>query len=117
MDLDDIRLVVQRGDTLATAHALTEAIDEGIAIADVWRSILAVDAEMIEDYSSDPRGPTCLILSFSGGLPLHSVVAYPAKRHAALLQVSAVAVLVTVYRPDSRAHEWTPDFRNRRSSP
>jgi YgiT-type zinc finger domain-containing protein len=105
MDLDAIRAAVRQDDILVTAHALAEAISEGIDVADVWRSFLDAGTSIVEDYPTDPRGASCLILSLISGDPIHSVIAYPSKRHAAARQVSAVAVLVTVYRPDLRPHE------------
>lgn len=105
MDLDAMRAAVRQDDVLVMAHALTEAISEGIDVADVWRSLLDAGANIIEDYPSDPRGASCLVLSFVDSAPIHSVVAYPSKRFAAARQIPAVAVLVTVYRPDQRPQE------------
>lgn len=117
MDLAAMRSAAKQDNILTTAHALTVALSEGLMVADMWASLPAADAEIIEDYPTDPRGPSCLLLSFVGGSPVHSVVAYPAKRQAASVQVQAVTVLITVYRPDGRPHEWSGDYRQRRSGP
>lgn len=117
MDLTAIQSAIKRDDILTTAHALTEALAEGLGVADVWASLLRPDAEIIEDYPTDPRGPSCLVLSSVGGIPVHAVVAFPSKRQAASRQVLAVAVLVTVYCPDRRPSEWSGDFRQRRPIP
>jgi len=117
MDLQALQDAVRRDELFASAHALSEALAEGLSMDDVWNSLLAPGAEIIEDYATDPRGPSCLMLSEVGGHPVHSVVAFPSKRYAAQRQVPAIAFLVTVYRPDSRSHEWASDYRTRMAPP
>lgn len=59
--------------------------------------------ELIEDYPSDPRGSSCLMLGFgASGRALH-VVCSPKDEYLAI---------ITAYLPD-RA-EWSEDFRRRR---
>jgi len=84
-----------------TAHGLREATADTIAIEDIRSAIISEEAEIVEDYPDDPRGPSCLILAWTpSGRPLHLVVSYPPD----------VAV-ITVYEPDPEA--WA-DFRARR---
>jgi hypothetical protein len=60
--------------------------------------------ELVEDYPSDPRGHSCLLLGFGkGGRPIH-VVCSPKEDYLAI---------ITAYLPDVR--EWTDGFRVRRS--
>ncbi len=113
MNIDDIRLAVQLGNRFAGGHANQEGINDLLRIDEVWLSIADTGAQLIEDYPSDPRGPSCLILSFSQTRPIHAVVAYPAKRYAVQRHVAAIAFLITVYRPDMRPHEWANDYRTR----
>lgn len=117
MDLNALRVAVSQGKVLASTHATLEALAEGLRIGDIWASLLAQDAEIIENYPTDPRGPSCLALTMIHGRPVHLVVAFPAKRHAAQLNIPAVAVLITVYRPDLRPWEWSSDYRTRQSQP
>lgn len=117
MDLDAIQQHIRGNAILTTAHALLEAIAENIELDDVWASIASPSAELVEDYPSDPRGPSCLILSSIGGRSVHSVVAYPAIRLAATMAKPSMVVLVTVYRPDNRPNEWSSDYRQRRPGP
>ena len=59
--------------------------------------------ELIEDYPSDPRGHSCLMLGFGeGGRPLH-VVCSPKDDYLAV---------ITAYLPDPA--QWSDDFRRRR---
>jgi len=85
-----------------TFHALRQCQDRGISPQIVFSS-LAKHAEVIEDYPNDPRGHSCLVLTFENGdpcKPLHIVVGVDS------------AVIITVYRPDPL--EWLEDFKTRR---
>lgn len=58
--------------------------------------------EAIEDYPTDPRGPSCLLLGFTDDAhPIH-VVCSPKDEYLAI---------ITAYRPDPE--QWSPDFRRR----
>lgn len=113
MDLSDLQTAIRQDNLFVSPHALSEAIADQLSIDDIWASILEATVAVIEDYPSDPRGPSCLILSFIAGHPVHTVIAFPSKRYAARRQVSVIAFLVTVYRPDLRSHEWDSDYRTR----
>jgi len=113
MDFADLRIAIRQQRIFTTGHAYTELAADGLKAAPIWASILDASAEMIEDYPTDARGPSCLILSFVDGQPIHSVVAYPAARHAVRQGLPTVAVMITVYRPDQRPHEWSADLRTR----
>jgi len=85
-----------------TVHGLQEATAEEIAIADIRDAIMGQDAEILEDYPDDPRGPSCLVLAWmADSRPLHVVVSHPPD----------VAV-ITAYVPDR--DRWA-DFRKRRT--
>lgn len=76
MDMIALRAAIGRDDMLATAHAQAEATMDGLHIDEIWASILDASAEVIEDYPSGPRGPSCLILGSVLGQPIHSVIAF-----------------------------------------
>ncbi len=60
--------------------------------------------KLVEDYPSDPRGHSCLILGFvDKGRPIH-VVCSPRDDYLAI---------ITAYLPDER--EWLEGFTKRRS--
>ena len=68
--------------------------ERDISVRNLEEALLSVEAEVIEDYPEDPRGPSCLILGFtSDGRPWHIQCTYPPN----------VAV-VTAYEP--RPEEW-----------
>jgi len=61
--------------------------------------------DVIEDYPTDPRGHSCLMLGFGdSGRPIH-VVCSPKEDYLAI---------ITAYLPDAR--EWMDNFRVRRST-
>jgi len=58
---------------------------------------------IIEDYSEDPRGHSCLILGFTKqGRPIHVVCALK----------DEFLVIVTAYEPT--LNKWTSNFKSRR---
>lgn len=62
------------------------------------------EGSIIEDYPSDPRGHSCLMLGFGDdGRPVH-LVCSPKDDYLAI---------ITAYLPDEQ--EWTDGFRKRRS--
>ena len=95
--------LVARGKVKISNHAFEELAADGILATDVVEG--ARDAKVIEDYPDYPKGPCVLVLQRdSGGEPVHVVWGIPRGS-------STPAVVVTVYRPDSRW--WKPDFKRR----
>ena len=90
--------------TLYLPHALRQMArpDRLIATHEV-RAVLE-HGNLVEDYPSDPRGHSCLILGVGdGGRPIH-VVCSPKDEYLAI---------ITAYLPDER--EWLDGFTKRRS--
>ena len=87
-----------------SSHALEEAEADGLRIDEIAE--ITCTGECIEDYPTDPRGPSCLVL---GHLTDRSAV------HAlwGFDEASRQAILITVYRPGPA--RWSEDFRKRRS--
>lgn len=87
-----------------SSHALTEAEEDGLILSHIEVACLA--GECIEDYPTDPRGPSCLVLGqLADGSAIHALRGFDAP--------SQQAILITVYLPDSQ--RWTEDFRKRRA--
>jgi hypothetical protein len=68
--------------------------------------VLAVIAqgETIAEYTDDRPYPSCLLLGFEQGKPLHVVVASD--------EAAGLCIAVTVYEP--ALEQWSADFRTRR---
>lgn len=105
MDLKHIKnLVIQRKYRL-TLHAEIERDAEMITLQEIEEALLSKEAEIIEDYPNDPRGPSCLMLGFTKeNSPFHIVCGVGDQE---------TLVIITVYRPD--ADEWI-DWRIRKET-
>lgn len=95
---------LQSGDWLPTTHALMRLSQRNISIADILSG--TPRAIIVEDYPTDPRGPSVLLLlQDNAGLPVHA--------HWGIGNGVGFVSLVTVYRPDPT--EWFEDNLARRS--
>jgi len=76
--------------------------DRGIKVAEI-RAVIT-EGETIAVYPDDDPYPSCLLLGFVRGRPIHVVLAYDS--------TTLTGIVVTVYIPDTGL--WTDDFRTRR---
>jgi len=85
-----------------TWHALNKEREISITAQDVEEA-LKRGFVLVEDYPDDPRGHSCLVLTWlENGRPLHIVCGL----HEDTL------IIITVYIPSEE--EWEPSFRTRR---
>ena len=94
-------ITLRLGNIKYTLHALKEEALDNITAEQV-ENALKLGFNVIEEYSDDPRGVSCLLLCFSDGMPVHIVCA----PHEDAL------IIITVYRPD--ISKWTDDYKKRR---
>ena len=99
-DIEALRHQAAKGGFRLTRHAQLERMADGIAEEEIEEALTG--AELVEDYPDDPRGPSCLLLGFSQGNPLHMVCGVSLE----------VIVVITVYRPFPV--EWEPGWRMRK---
>lgn len=100
--LDQVRSAAAKN-LLFLPHAIRQMSrpDRMISPSEVKDVVLT--GELLEDYSDDPRGRSCLILGHGeGGRPIH-VVCAPKPEYAAI---------ITAYLPDP--NQWTEDYKRRR---
>jgi len=64
------------------------------------------NCEIIEEYSDDPRGASCLVLGFCQQRPIHAVCAVRAEPQELFL--------ITAYDPSKHPLKWTDNYRKRR---
>lgn len=96
--------LLRKGEVRVSEHGYEELAAEGIAVREIMAG--ALNAEVLEDYPSYPKGPSVLtIQKDKEGNPVHVVWGIPRG-------FPAPAVLVTAYRPDPK--RWERDFRRRR---
>ncbi len=90
-----------------TRHAIDECFSEPEPIEpEEVIEALANYVEVVEDYRDDPRGHSCLVLTFESGKedkPLHVLVR---------LRDPRMIIVITVYRPDPTL--WSSDWKKRR---
>ncbi|MEW6386979.1 MAG: DUF4258 domain-containing protein [Thermodesulfobacteriota bacterium] len=85
-----------------SGHAIQQMFARGIRTGAVRRVIEG--GEVIADYPDDLPFPSCLVLGWVEGRPLHVVVARDAARRR--------CYVVTAYIPDPLL--WEADFKTRR---
>jgi len=98
--VQEIRLRLKEHRVRHTLHALKEEMRDGLTANYIDESLLN-GFELVEDYPTDPRGHSCLLLTWYRDRPIHVVCAL----HEAML------IIVTVYIPSSQ--EWKDDFKTR----
>jgi uncharacterized protein DUF4258 len=75
-----------------TSHAEREREADQIIRQEIEEAVLSEACEIIEDYPTDPRGHSCLILGWTrAGLPIHIVCGYLYEEEF---------IVITIYRPD-----------------
>ena len=98
-----VKVAVRQGRVLASRHALHELEEDGLELDLILEVV--VSGEAIEDYPTDPRGPSCLVCSaLDLGLWVHTVWGWDAG--------TRTAVLITAYRPNPE--KWDEDFKKRK---
>jgi hypothetical protein len=71
MKIQFIRNKIKAGDYEISFHAEEERYVEDISIDDIEAAIL--NGEVLENYTDDPRGKSCLILGYSQEKAIHVV--------------------------------------------
>jgi hypothetical protein len=102
MNINDIIEAIRANRIRITDHADEEAQADGLTFDEIFFSVF--QGEIIESYITDRPYPSFLVYGrIFRGEPVHSVWAYNERNRW--------AVLITVYRPDSK--RWI-DWRKRR---
>ena len=99
---ESIRRKIREGNYRFSHHAVQRCFEQGIVIEDVVEGVTR-GCEVIENYPDDPRGHSCLVLTFTkDDRPLHVVIG---------VSDPSLIIIITVYEPDPRRWE---NFRIRR---
>jgi hypothetical protein len=100
--LDDVRYAAQKR-LLFLPHAIRQMSRPQRMISTDEVEIVVTQGELIEDYPSDPRGHSCLMLGLGEANRAVHVVCSPKDEYLAI---------ITAYLPDPT--QWFEDFRRRR---
>lgn len=98
MDIKSVRNKIRSNEYDLSEHAHRERQEEQITVLEIERVIL--EGGIIEQYSLDPRGKSCLVAGKVTDQPLHVVCGIRSDR----------LLIVTVYRP--KAPTWK-DYKTR----
>jgi hypothetical protein len=99
--LDHVRTAASKR-LLFLPHAILHMSRPDRMITTVEVETVVTQGELIEDYSGDARGHSCLLLGFGeGGRPIHAVCS-PKDDYLAI---------ITAYLPDPT--QWSRDFKRR----
>ncbi len=104
MDAGTLRRLVAERKYEFSKHAEREREADMIPMRELEEAL--EHCEIIEDYPDDPRGPSCLVLGFSGQRPIHAV--------CSIRQDPEELFLITVYDPSRRPEHWMDQYRRRR---
>ena len=99
-----IRDLIRSGQYEFPKHAEREREADEIIMAEFEEAL--AHCKTIEDYPNDPRGPSSLVLGFSGNRPIHAV--------CALKTNPSEVLIITVYDPSRRPEKWTENYRRRK---
>ena len=86
-----------------SGHAIQRMFQRGVG-RDAVNEVVS-GGETVADYPGDSPYPSCLLLGFIDGRPVHVVVAWDAG--------TGTCIIVTAYEP--RPEQWEPGFRRRRA--
>jgi hypothetical protein len=92
MDIENIRQKVSAGLYEYSQHADIERKADGLDVLQVKEAVL--NGSILEQYPNTGRGESCLVVGFSGDVPIHTVCGWRGEH----------VVFITVYIPT------LPDF-------
>jgi hypothetical protein len=98
-----VGLAMKCEDVVFSGHAIRQMFSRGLTNQEVLAVIR--DGQVVVDYTRDKPYPSCLILGFARGMPVHVVLAMDAQQRR--------GIVVTAYIPDARI--WADDFKTRRT--
>ena len=101
--LHRVRMRIAERDYRFSSNAYDKLDELGIDGTDVLSGIGR--ARVVEDYPTYGKGPCVLVLQETQSGPIHALWGF-------VKQTDRPAVLVTVYRPDSK--RWSEDYMERR---
>lgn len=102
MLLSEIKRLCHQGAIRWTNHVFLRMVNRGIQSENIEEGILS--GEIIEDYPDDYPHPSCLILGFSNGKPIHIVCGSNGEE----------LWIITAYFPNPE--KWSSDFKERKEN-
>ena len=85
MKIREIKDKVRKEEYEISLHAEKERYTEDVSINDLESDIY--NGDILEDYTDDPRGPSCLILGYSKNRPIHIVCGHSSTKWIRVITV------------------------------
>jgi len=85
MEIREIQDKVRKEEYEISLHAEKERYAEDVSINDLESAIY--NGDILEDYTDDPRGPSCLILGYSKNRPIHIVCGHSSTKWIRVITV------------------------------
>lgn len=101
---ETIRALVKAGKYEFSIHAEKERQADKITMEELEEALGS--CKVIEDYPTDPRGASCLVLGFAAERPVHAV--------CTIRKGPEEVLLITVYDLSKRPEKWTDNYQRRR---
>ena len=92
MDLAELNGFVTQGHREFSAHAQRERLADDLDVIEIEQALL--NGEILEQYPSDPRGESCLVLGFSGARPIHVVLGWASRAEPERTTLRVITVYV-----------------------
>lgn len=99
MDIGEIQELVRQGRYEFGVQAQEEGLQDDLDVTEIEEVILR--GEILEEYPSDPRGESCLILAYAAQKPVHVVLGWATRGG----QGGKTMRIITVYSP--RVPKWS----------
>ncbi|MEW6200464.1 MAG: DUF4258 domain-containing protein [bacterium] len=87
MDIEEIKTKIRNNKYAYSHHAETERKAEGLTFAQVETALLS--GQILEQYNDTGRGESCLVVGFTGDIPVHAVCGWRGEK----------ILLITMYIP------------------
>lgn len=100
--IDKIKNAANLDNIIFKKHALMRILERKIKSEEIIKALS--DAVIIEKYDDDRPFPSCLLLGYSAGRPLHIVLSYDA--------INESIFIITIYEPSPEL--WVNGFKERR---
>ncbi|MBM4256043.1 MAG: DUF4258 domain-containing protein [Deltaproteobacteria bacterium] len=101
---ETIRALIRAGKYEFSIHAEKERQADKITLEELEEALSS--CKVIEDYPTDPRGASCLVLGFAGERPVHAV--------CAIKHDPEEVLFITIYDPSKRPEKWSDNYQRRR---
>lgn len=100
--IEKIKKAINLDNIVFKKHALVRMLERRIESSEIIQAI--ENCSIVEEYHDDRPYPSCLLLGYSGGRPLHIVLSFDSDME--------LIYIITIYEPSDEL--WEGDYKIRR---